>query len=43
MMKKLAFFLTIFCGLVSGTAFAQDNTTTGPVPQSAPATLTAKL
>ncbi len=43
MMKKLAFFLTIFCGLVSGTAFAQDNTTTGPGPKTATATLNVKL
>ena len=43
MMKKLAFFLTIFCGLVSGTAFAQDPTTTGPGPITATATLNVKL
>jgi len=43
MMKKLAFFLTIFCGLVSGTAFAQDPTTTGPGPKTATATLNVKL
>ncbi|WP_313572827.1 hypothetical protein [Empedobacter sp.] len=42
-MKKLAFFLTIFCGLVSGTAFAQDPTTTGPGPKTATATLNVKL
>ncbi len=42
-MKKLAFFLTIFCGLVSGTAFAQNQTTTGPKPITATATLNVKL
>lgn len=42
-MKKLAFFLTIFCGLVSGTAFAQNTTTTGPKPITATATLNVKL
>ena len=38
-MKKLAFFLTIFCGLVSGTAFAQE----GVGPKTATATLNVKL
>ncbi|MBW1617599.1 hypothetical protein [Empedobacter falsenii] len=42
-MKKLAFFLTIFCGLVSGTAFAQDPTTPGPGPKTATATLNVML
>ena len=42
-MKKLAFFLTIFCGLVSGTVFAQNTTTTGPKPITATATLNVKL
>ncbi|MFV0179138.1 hypothetical protein NZD85_10910 [Empedobacter stercoris] len=38
-MKKLAFFLTIFCGLVSGTAFAQE----AVGPKTASATLNVKL
>ncbi|MFV0219046.1 hypothetical protein OBK23_05060 [Empedobacter falsenii] len=42
-MKKLAFFLTIFCGLVSGTAFAQITPATGPGPKTATATLNVKL
>ncbi|WP_291087825.1 MULTISPECIES: hypothetical protein [unclassified Empedobacter] len=42
-MKKLAFFLTIFCGLVSGTVFAQNPTTTGPGPITATATLNVEL
>ncbi|WP_313252709.1 hypothetical protein [Empedobacter sp.] len=42
-MKKLAFILTIFCALVSGTAFAQNQTTTGPKPITATATLNVKL
>ena len=40
MMKKLAFILTIFCGLVSGTAFAQSNLIG---PKTATATLNVKL
>ncbi|WP_312149317.1 hypothetical protein [Empedobacter sp.] len=39
-MKKLAFILTIFCGLVSGTAFAQSNLIG---PKTATATLNVKL
>lgn len=39
-MKKLAFFLTIFCGLVSGTAFAQSHLIG---PKTATATLNVKL
>ncbi len=42
-MKKLAFFLTIFCGLVSGTAFAQNEPAPGPGPKTATATLNVKL
>lgn len=42
MMKKLAFILTILCGLTSGLAFAQS-TTTGPKPITATATLNVKL
>ncbi|MGV1001743.1 hypothetical protein ACTS9U_10040 [Empedobacter falsenii] len=40
-MKKLAFILTILCGLTSGLAFAQDET--GPGPKTATATLNVKL
>ncbi len=38
-MKKLAFFLTVFCGLVSGMALAQE----GVGPKTATATLNVKL